>query len=247
LSAQKDKLDEINKVAREALEAQKEAAAELNSLYEGIGSTIKSGIIDAIGTGIDALINGTEDLDKALKQIAAGVLKQIATQLIGFGLSKLPIPGFAEGGRPEPGKPAIVGEKGPELFIPDTAGTVVPNDEAFNDARSALVSTSGRPATADEEAEAFAVAASALARNSQTINNRNEQQTQSIFNETMMNAASGGMQVNYNGPKLTFNEADYVPAAAVPEIVTSAVKQSTAKVFADMKNRPSVRRSLGMA
>jgi hypothetical protein len=33
----------------------------------------------------------------------------------------------------------------------------------------------------------------------------------------------------------------------VPEIVTSAVKQSTAKVFADMKNRPSVRRSLGMA
>ena len=38
------------------------------------------------------------------------------------------IPGFAEGGRPEPNKLSIVGEEGPELFVPDTAGTVIPND-----------------------------------------------------------------------------------------------------------------------
>lgn len=36
------------------------------------------------------------------------------------------IPGFHSGGRPTPGEPAIVGEKGPELFVPDTAGTVIP-------------------------------------------------------------------------------------------------------------------------
>ena len=34
--------------------------------------------------------------------------------------------GFAEGGRPPPGKPSVVGEKGPELFVPDKPGTVVP-------------------------------------------------------------------------------------------------------------------------
>lgn len=35
---------------------------------------------------------------------------------------------FADGGRPRAGMPAIVGEEGPELFIPDSAGTIIPND-----------------------------------------------------------------------------------------------------------------------
>ena len=39
------------------------------------------------------------------------------------------ISGYAKGGRPTPNKPAIVGEKGPELFVPDKAGTVVPYEK----------------------------------------------------------------------------------------------------------------------
>ena len=35
--------------------------------------------------------------------------------------------GFANGGNPAVGVPSIVGEKGPELFIPRNAGTIVPN------------------------------------------------------------------------------------------------------------------------
>lgn len=34
---------------------------------------------------------------------------------------------FADGGRPPVGRPSIVGEEGPELFVPDSAGTIVPN------------------------------------------------------------------------------------------------------------------------
>ena len=34
---------------------------------------------------------------------------------------------FANGGRPPVGRASIVGERGPELFVPDRAGTVVPN------------------------------------------------------------------------------------------------------------------------
>ena len=37
--------------------------------------------------------------------------------------------GFANGGNPPVGKPSIVGEKGPELFVPRTSGTVIPNDK----------------------------------------------------------------------------------------------------------------------
>ena len=36
---------------------------------------------------------------------------------------------FAEGGRPPTGKISVVGEQGPELFVPDSAGTIIPNDK----------------------------------------------------------------------------------------------------------------------
>lgn len=36
--------------------------------------------------------------------------------------------GFADGGRPPVGVPSVVGERGPELFVPDSAGTVIPNE-----------------------------------------------------------------------------------------------------------------------
>tara|TARA_R100001440_G_scaffold27157_1_gene44666 strand:- start:10761 stop:12887 length:2127 start_codon:yes stop_codon:yes gene_type:complete len=36
---------------------------------------------------------------------------------------------FADGGRPPVGRPSIVGEKGAELFVPDQAGTIIPNNQ----------------------------------------------------------------------------------------------------------------------
>jgi len=37
--------------------------------------------------------------------------------------------GFANGGRPPVGKASLVGERGPELFVPNTAGTIIPNNK----------------------------------------------------------------------------------------------------------------------
>ena len=39
------------------------------------------------------------------------------------------IRGFEKGGRPPVGQPSIVGEKGAELFVPDQAGTIIPNNQ----------------------------------------------------------------------------------------------------------------------
>ena len=36
--------------------------------------------------------------------------------------------GFADGGDPPVGVPSIVGERGPEIFVPKTAGTIIPNN-----------------------------------------------------------------------------------------------------------------------
>ena len=44
----------------------------------------------------------------------------------GGGIS--PFLGFANGGRPPVGRASIVGEKGPELFVPRSAGTIIPNN-----------------------------------------------------------------------------------------------------------------------
>jgi len=43
------------------------------------------------------------------------------------------IPGFAEGGDPPVGKPAIVGENGPELIVPKQPITVLPNEMLVQD------------------------------------------------------------------------------------------------------------------
>jgi hypothetical protein len=36
---------------------------------------------------------------------------------------------FADGGMPPVGVPSLVGERGPELFVPSRAGTIIPNDQ----------------------------------------------------------------------------------------------------------------------
>ena len=46
----------------------------------------------------------------------------------GTAFGGMSIPGFAAGGNPPIGRPSLVGEKGPELFVPNTSGTIIPAD-----------------------------------------------------------------------------------------------------------------------
>ena len=67
---------------------------------------------------------------ESLLQGAAGLAQDITRPFIGpgvvLGLSGLL--GFKDGGEPPINQPAIVGEEGPEIFIPKTSGTIIPND-----------------------------------------------------------------------------------------------------------------------
>ena len=70
------------------------------------------------------------DIVKMIAQTAilAGLL-----QLTGLGTAStfggnfMNILGFADGGRPPVGRPSVVGERGPELFVPGSSGTIIPN------------------------------------------------------------------------------------------------------------------------
>ncbi|KKK85655.1 hypothetical protein LCGC14_2771110, partial [marine sediment metagenome] len=57
--------------------------------------------------------------------IAIGTMGAVQTALI----AATPLPALAEGGRLEKGQIGIVGEEGPELFAPDTGGTIIPMRE----------------------------------------------------------------------------------------------------------------------
>ena len=85
--------------AKQNLDAMKQKQQELKDLYASIKGTLAQGIIGGIEASIEAAMTGAEDLEDQLKQIASGVLKQIGSALLRFGLNSLfPGFGFANGG-----------------------------------------------------------------------------------------------------------------------------------------------------
>ena len=88
-------------------------------------------VTDSLTSGIQGLIDGTKEWGDVLSDIAG----QLGKMFLNAGFSALgqglKIPGmFADGGRPPTGEVSIVGERGPELFVPDQAGTVISNEQS---------------------------------------------------------------------------------------------------------------------
>ena len=104
-----------------------ELSKKLKEQFKQVGVTITETLAD----GIKGLIKGTQTLGEMLGNIANRVADMLLDIGIRTGLAAigLPVPGFAAGGRPPVGKPSIVGEKGPELFVPRQAGTIIPNNQ----------------------------------------------------------------------------------------------------------------------
>ena len=78
----------------------------------------------------DSLVNVYQAGTKALASAPPPLNFVLAGGVIAGGLALVnKIRGFERGGRPPVGQPSIVGEKGAELFVPDQAGTIVPNNK----------------------------------------------------------------------------------------------------------------------
>ena len=109
-----------------------EKAKELNNAFKKIGEDIGTGITDALVGAIE----GTRTLGEAAKSIINDLASSLLRLGINMALTGLfggtkfgSFLGFANGGRPPVGRASIVGEKGPELFIPKTSGTIIPNNQ----------------------------------------------------------------------------------------------------------------------
>jgi len=141
-----DSVDELLVEVRAGTQGFAQDIAQMRSSFDGTlvdgfaraGSVLERGLLSAIRKG--GL--GFEDLQR----MASATFDQIAAQALGLGLDKLlgggpgggglggilggalgavfGLPGRATGGPVSPGRGYLVGERGPELFVPTSAGRI---------------------------------------------------------------------------------------------------------------------------
>tara|TARA_R110001606_G_scaffold179298_1_gene326023 strand:- start:8940 stop:11165 length:2226 start_codon:yes stop_codon:yes gene_type:complete len=126
--------DQLDK-QKDLSNAQAKAAEDLDKIYQSIGDTITTGVVDSLIAAVD----GT----KSLAEVASNTLRSLANIMLKFGLNTFL--GGLGGGDPDNiftkifgGKRAsggsvmssssyLVGERGPELFTPGRSGSIAPN------------------------------------------------------------------------------------------------------------------------
>jgi len=110
------------------------------------GAKAFDSVMGSMESAIDRFVRtgklGFKDLAKSIiqdmiamqmKAAASGFLSSLFGSM--FGMKANPyqpaavtgMPGYADGGNPAVGQVSVVGERGPELFVPRTAGTIIPN------------------------------------------------------------------------------------------------------------------------
>ena len=111
-----------------------------------IGAKTFESVMGNMESAIDKFVKtgklGFKDLAKSIIQDMIAIqMKAAASNFLSsmfgsmFGMRANPyqpaamtgVPGYADGGSPAVGQASIVGERGPELFVPRTAGNIIPN------------------------------------------------------------------------------------------------------------------------
>lgn len=125
-------LAEAKKVLRDRLLGVKDSLDIVNLSMKDIK---KSGI-QSLEDGLVSLIDGTKSVKDAFKDMARSVLSSLIRMQIQQSITTplaqamgLSVGTRATGGPVSAGKPYIVGERGPELIVPSSSGTVIPNHE----------------------------------------------------------------------------------------------------------------------
>lgn len=121
--------------------AEQRMVDNVHGLSQQITGTLTRSFVELADSGMRA----AEQIRAAWLSMIASIAAQIAAKAALFSLVSILFPSglgiltggrtfgqfvfgnFASGGRPQVGMPSIVGERGPELFVPDVGGRIVPN------------------------------------------------------------------------------------------------------------------------
>jgi phage-related minor tail protein len=119
-----------------------ESAKNTQQVYDSVFNNMSSAIDNFVKTGKLSMKDLARDTIQSLIaiQMKAASLRFLNFAFSSFGGGATPyqpaavmgMPGFANGGDPPVGRPSIVGERGPEIFVPRTAGTIIPNHALGN-------------------------------------------------------------------------------------------------------------------
>jgi hypothetical protein len=106
------------------------AAAEVTKELSG-SKQMMSDAYDIVSgeltNSIEGLIDGTKEWGDVLSDIAG----QLGKMFLNAGFNGLgSLMGFADGGRPPMNQVSVVGERGPELFVPDSPGQIVNHEQS---------------------------------------------------------------------------------------------------------------------
>ena len=141
------KKNEKLKESVDLMEEEKKKAEELKQKFADIGEEIESSIKNNLRDAITGAQSFGQAMTNVLNRIRDKIIDAQIDRLIGgfgenFGKSASGGRGkgiggflggllgglFANGGQPPVNKISVVGERGPELFVPKTAGTIIPNN-----------------------------------------------------------------------------------------------------------------------
>jgi len=101
---------------------------QLKFAFTALGTAL-SIIIDNFATLVSTVNNAYNAIKRLVKFIDENPIALGSTGIAGFGLQKLFGGGRAMGGPVNAGTTYMVGERGPELFMPNTSGTIIPNNK----------------------------------------------------------------------------------------------------------------------
>jgi len=126
-----------NKAFAQYIEDSEDAAKRGQEVFQTVTGNMNSAIENFVRTGKLSFSSLAKSI---IQDLIAIQLKASATAMFKSGFSMFATGGtdvggytsslaeFADDGNPPVGVPSIVGERGPELFVPHTAGTIIPNN-----------------------------------------------------------------------------------------------------------------------
>ena len=128
------KMKAIPPETKKANDAARELGITFSSAFENaiVGGNKFSDVLRGLGQDILRIF--------ARKAITEPLASGFSNLFSGFNFGSLF--GFAGGGQPPVGVPSIVGERGPELFVPRTAGTIIPNHQLGGGGSSVTINQS---------------------------------------------------------------------------------------------------------
>lgn len=125
-----DNITKSIETASSAVEQMQRPIDRIKSMSEAMGQ--------AFSDGIKGMITGAMTFKQVMSNVIDSVISKlfemfVVQQITGMiakgisGITGITMPGKAIGGPVQGGKPYIVGERGPEMFVPSRSGSIIPN------------------------------------------------------------------------------------------------------------------------